>query len=119
MKWLVKAGCLVAKGVVTWQVEADSMEEAESKGFALAMESRIADCGDVDIEPLEEDKQLICNALLNVLELTRNLYDVFDLKYDAATETVTAYFTSGYTKVANVAADSGTAMIKDIINQII
>ena len=65
-----------------------------------------------------EDKQRICSALAPVLRLTRNLYDLAYLHYDPETETVKATFLNGHTKTANVALDSGTAMIRDIIQQI-
>ena len=41
------------------------------------------------------------------------------LYYDKSTETVTATFECGGTKIANVAGDSGTAMISDIIRQVV
>ena len=65
-----------------------------------------------------EDKQRICSALAPVLRLTRNLYDLAYLHYDPETETVKATFLNGHTKTANVALDSGSAMILDIIKQI-
>lgn len=119
MKWLVKAGCLVDDGWVTWEVEADSLEEAEQKGYWKASYSSVADTGNIEIEPLEEDKQLICDKLLEVLWLTRNLYDVAQLSYDPEREVVEAMFRNGGIKTANVAADSGTSMIRDIISQIL
>lgn len=67
---------------------------------------------------MEEDGQLICDALLGVLELTRDLYKVVELRYDEEKGTVTALFESGRTQTANVAGDSGTAMIRDILQQI-
>ena len=66
-----------------------------------------------------EDKQEICKALVPVLRMTRNLYDLVDLDYDPELELVTATFDADSTKVANVACDSGTAMIRDIIRQIV
>ena len=66
-----------------------------------------------------EDKQRICSALAPVLRLTRNLYDLAYLHYDPETETVKATFLNGHTKTANVALDSGTAMIRDILRQIV
>lgn len=66
-----------------------------------------------------EDKQRICSALTPVLRLTRNLYDLAYLHYDPETETVKATFLNRHTKMANVALDSGTAMIRDIIQQIV
>lgn len=67
----------------------------------------------------EEDKQAICKALIPVLRMTRNLCDLVDLYYDPEDEVVTATFATGYSKMANVACDSGTAMIRDIIQQIV
>lgn len=66
-----------------------------------------------------EDKRAICKALLPVLQMTRNLNDLVSLEYDTLREIVVATFDSGYTKRANVAMDSGTAMIKDILKQIL
>lgn len=66
-----------------------------------------------------EDKQKICSLLVPALQATRNLSDLVDLKYNEKNETVTAHFLNGAQKRANVAADSGTAMIKDIVKQIV
>ena len=66
----------------------------------------------------EENRQQICKSLVPVLQETRNLCDLVDLELDPETELVTATFASGYTKKANVTADSGIAMIVDIIRQI-
>lgn len=66
-----------------------------------------------------EDKQKICNELLHTLQLTRGFCDLVSLKYEreGAYEFVVATFSNGYQKTANVTADSGTAMIVDIIAQ--
>lgn len=75
---------------------------------------------DADVTPVKrEDKQAICKALLPVLQMTRNLWDLVELEYDDKAEQVTAHFASGFSKKANVAMDSGTAMIKDILKQIL
>lgn len=66
-----------------------------------------------------EDKQYILDKLLPALQATSNLYDLEDLEYDAQHEEVIATFKSGYTKRANVAMDSGTSMIRDVIYQIL
>lgn len=68
---------------------------------------------------MREDKQKICDLLLKALQETRNLYDLTNLLYDPENEVVIATFDNGYTKKANVACDSGTAMIRDIIGQIV
>lgn len=66
-----------------------------------------------------ENKQRICDLLLPTLQATRNLEDLISLEYNAESETVLATFSNGYTKRANVAMDSGTSMIRDIIEQIV
>lgn len=68
---------------------------------------------------MKENKQEILNLLLPALQKTRNLYDLAALEYDPVKELVYARFESGYQKIANVAADSGTAMISDVIEQIV
>lgn len=65
-----------------------------------------------------ENKQLICDRLLETLKLTRQLYDLIDLDYIEEKELVVAHFEGGGKKEINVAMDSGIAMIRDIIRGI-
>ena len=64
-----------------------------------------------------EDKQLICIHLTQTLRLTRGAEDLLTLQYDPERDVVTAVFQHG-SRVINVAADSGTAMIRDIVNHL-
>lgn len=64
------------------------------------------------------NKRTICNLLLKTLRATDNARDIVSLTYDAETETVTALFESGGTRVINVNMDSGTAMIRDIMKNL-
>jgi len=64
-----------------------------------------------------EDKQKICDLLLTTLQATYNAQDLVSLKYDGEQETVTATFVGGGKYVINVALDSGTAMIRDIMKR--
>lgn len=66
-----------------------------------------------------ENKSFICELLLPVLQETRNLSDLDSLSYDSVTEVVLATFKNGSTKKVNVSMDSGTSMIRDILNNII
>lgn len=66
-----------------------------------------------------ENKQNILNLLLPTLIATDNLHDLMSLQYDDERGIVIATFVSGYAKIANVAADSGTSMIRDVIGQIV
>lgn len=66
-----------------------------------------------------EDKNKICDLLLPVLQETDNLRDLIDLEYMQVEERIVATFASGKTKNVNVAMDSGTSMIRDIVQQIV
>lgn len=66
-----------------------------------------------------EDKRKICDLLLPALQATHNLRDLDDLEYDPDKDMVLATFANGSVKKANVAMDSGTSMIRDIIGQIV
>ena len=69
-----------------------------------------------------EDKQAICDALVKVLRLTRHHTDLKELRYemtDDGFEIVQAVWgRSKATKTVNVTADSGEAMIRDIMKWI-
>lgn len=71
-------------------------------------------------EERREDKQKILDLLLPALQATSNLNDLVSLTYlnEARFEGVKAEFKNG-TKYANTAIDSGTSMIRDVLNQII
>lgn len=66
-----------------------------------------------------EDKQKILDLLLPALQATRNLADLVGLEYREDRELVYAKFAGGNQKIVNVAMDSGTALIRDVIEQII
>ena len=66
-----------------------------------------------------ENKQRICDLLVPVLKETRNLHNLESLIFNPKNEIVTATFNDGYTKKADVTADSGTSMIRDIIKSIV
>lgn len=64
---------------------------------------------------MTENKQKICDLLLITLQATSNAADVLSLIYNEESETVTVTFVSGGKRMVNVAMDSGTAMIRDIM----
>ena len=66
-----------------------------------------------------ENKQKILDLLLPALQATSNLSDLVYLRYSEERAEVVATFANGWTKRANVAMDSGTAMIRDIMEQIV
>ena len=68
---------------------------------------------------MKEDKQNILDLLLPALQATHNLHDLVSLEFDEDRELVYAKFASGNQKIANVAMDSGTSMIRDVIEQIV
>ena len=66
----------------------------------------------------QEDKHLICALLAVTLHTTRDADDLMSLKFDEDTEIVTVRFTGGGIRKINVAADSGVAMIRDIMKHL-
>ena len=114
MKWKATTDGIVNLGII----EANSESEAYAEACKRARESAPADEGGVEITLIQEDKQLICDRLLEVLKITRGLDDLIYLKYLPDTETVNAHFLHG-SKTVDVWGDSGTAMIKDIIKGIV
>lgn len=67
--------------------------------------------------PGEEDKAVICRRLCKTLQLTRMCSDLIMIGYDPEKEIVTLFF-QDHSLTVNVAADSGIAMIEDIVNAI-
>lgn len=124
MKYLATADSLVTDGLITWEIEADSFDDAWTIGFNLMRENKHADQESLMVRPIEEDKQgiedkqAICVKLLEALQLTRNLHDLLYLEYFPDKEHVVAHFPGG-NKTVIVYMDSGTAMILDIIKGIV
>ena len=67
---------------------------------------------------LKEDKQEICSLLCRALRATINARDLVSLSYYPENEIVIACFRGGGTRQINVACDSGTAMIRDIMRHL-
>lgn len=67
---------------------------------------------------MKEDKQNILDLLLPALQATHELHDLVSLVYDPRRELVYAKLAGGPTRIANVAMDSGTSMIRNLIKQI-
>lgn len=65
-----------------------------------------------------ENKQVICNYLCITLQQTREYEDLNMLEFKEEQEEVVATFDSGFQKRVNVACDSGSAMIRDILRAI-
>jgi hypothetical protein len=72
----------------------------------------------VNQKTFDENKQEILDSFLPVLKMTRNLNDLIALNYLEGSEIVEAVFPKGK-KYVCVEADSGTAMMQDILNHII
>ena len=70
---------------------------------------------------MKEDKQRILDLLLPALQATRDLHDLVSLRYvwcSKSEQYVVGTFDNGYMKQVNVSMDSGTGMIKDIMEYI-
>lgn len=64
-----------------------------------------------------ENKQKICDLLCEALKATRNHADIREMTFDPEHEIVTIEWEGGRKNI-NVAFDSGTAMIRDIMRAI-
>ena len=64
-----------------------------------------------------EDKQKILNLLCRTLQATDNAADLVSLTYLPHEDAVIVRFKNGRRRV-NVALDSGTAMIRDVVNNL-
>lgn len=62
-----------------------------------------------------EDKQKICSYLGEALKLTRHCDGLEHLNYFEGSGEVIAIWESGRRSIINVKADSGMAMIRDVI----
>ena len=62
-----------------------------------------------------ENKQSICDALVETLKYTRDANDVLTMIFHEDIEIVEIVFLSGGIRRVNVAMDSGVAMIRDIM----
>ena len=68
---------------------------------------------------MKENKQEICDSLCATLQKTRDQRDLLSLTFDEALEIVIAEYTDGDKKEINVWGDSGVALIKDVIEQLV
>lgn len=68
---------------------------------------------------MRENKQEICDSLCATLQKTRDQRDLLSLTFDEALEIVIAEYTDGDKKEINVWGDSGIALIKDIIEELV
>ena len=66
---------------------------------------------------LPDQLAVICRRLCKTLQLTRMCSDLIMIGYDPEKEIVTLFF-QDHSLMVNVAADSGIAMINDIVNAI-
>lgn len=70
-------------------------------------------------ETTRENKQEICNSLCATLQKTRDLRDLLSLTFDEALEIVIAEYADGEKKEISVWGDSGIALIKDVIEELV
>jgi hypothetical protein len=67
---------------------------------------------------MNENKQRVLHFLCAAIQSTRAGEDLLELTLSDDRETVIAEFEGGGIKKANVAMDSGWAMIRDVVNQL-
>ena len=69
---------------------------------------------------MSEDKQKICNLLCEALQATDNAADLVSITYIEDTQNTQhakIQFMGGH-RIVNVSMDSGTSMIRDIVNNL-
>ena len=67
---------------------------------------------------MNEKKQAICDALAETLKLTHNCKDIIRIEYNSNTECALICCKGADPIPVNVACDSGTAMIRDIMRRL-
>ena len=71
---------------------------------------------------MKENAFILCQRLLKLVQATRAGADVVDIEYFSNNHTDDAHvditWASGHTKRVDVTADSGIAMIKDVLRHI-
>lgn len=108
---------------IKWIIAAEDEDEAADIGFKKAEEDKNASKHSLGIDqyPLDtegrEDKEEITWRLFDALRMTREYMELASLEYtkDGYKEIVTATFEDGHTREINVALDSGSAMLRDIL----
>ena len=68
---------------------------------------------------MKENKQEICDSLCVTLQKTRDQRDLLSMTFDENLEIVIAEYTDGDEKKISVWGDSGIALIKDIIEELV
>ena len=121
----VSIGTFPDNGTILGIVNFDTRQMVESIGKMAwdyinygkpLTEKQISDYELVAERPADyEDKQLICDYLLETLKLTRGQSDLETLVFDPKTEIVTGTYKNGGKVTINVACDSGVSMIRDIM----
>ena len=67
---------------------------------------------------MKEDKELILHYLFQAVKRTRAGEDVVDMKFHSGSEDVVVIWKNGFRRLVNVEADSGIAMIRDVLGAI-
>lgn len=124
-RWEIKARSNKKEGeFIRWIITAEDEDAAVDKGFKLAKSHPDAEEWTIfcDQYPLDkegkEDKEEITNRLFDALRMTREFMKLESLTYRKDQEKVIARFEDGSKKKINVAADSGIALISDVIKNL-
>lgn len=70
-------------------------------------------------ETMRENKQEICDSLCVTLQKTRDQKNLESLTFDENLEIVIAKYADGEKKEISVWGDSGIALIKDVIEELV
>ena len=124
-QWEIKARSNKKEGeFIRWIIAAEDEDTAVDKGFELARNHPDAEKGAIFCDQCaldtegREDKEEITNRLFDALRMTREFMELVSLTYLKDQEKVVARFEDGHEKKINVAADSGIALISDVIKNL-
>lgn len=120
MRYLVTAGSLVDDSIITWEVTAQSMAEAERIAVQGARRSDTADSGNVSVEQLDDDFGLVLEKLEEVLQMTKDLQDLSTLLWKPEKKTVEASFYYDFDPIIiPITSDTAAGMIKEVMTALL
>ena len=119
MKFLASSNSLVDDSIITWEIEADSAEEAELKAIRMARKSPTADSGSIFVEQTEDDFQEVLDRLAKVLEATVNMQDVVSLIWDPERKEVAVSFMYAFEPtIVKIEAETAAEMIAELVSKL-
>lgn len=116
MKFLASAGSLVDDSIISWELEAEGPVEAERRAVQAARRMPAADTGNIWVEQIEDDFNLVLEKLEGVLQITKDLQEISTLIWDPEKKEVMASFYYDFDPVIiPIKSESAASMITEVI----